>query len=337
MVKSVKGASPPLKKNTAKAPPQPKKPGKDHAIGGGNGPDREGVIKALDDGLVETQEILQAFHRSALCHVQPPHDLISEQSQYLTRFGGWLDLNMGRGLLDQPAFEQLTEAYGTFHENLRWLARRAWKGGKVPTDEYDSLTAKADAVTGQIRRLLRLFRTAEVTVDPLTGVQNRTVMHQTLEREIMRIQRTDQEGCVVLADIDFFKKVNDTYGHQAGDVVLAKVASEIQSSLRPYDSLFRYGGEEFVICMPVCKTTEARATLERVRKQIEGLPILIEGGQSVTVTCSFGVARLDPDLGVQQSIEVADMALYKAKETGRNRVVVAEARKPEKPEKPRQA
>ncbi|MCR9257969.1 MAG: diguanylate cyclase [Alphaproteobacteria bacterium] len=290
------------------------------------GPDRDEVIRQLEDGLVELEEIQDALYRSALCRTEPSIELTSEQSQYLTRFGGWLDLNMGRGLLDQPAFEQLIETYGIYHEHLRWLARRAWKGGKVPADEFDGLSAKRRAVLSQIRRLLRLFRTAESTVDPLTGVQNRQVMKQVLAREMNRAERTREGVFVVLADIDFFKKVNDTYGHRAGDAVLAGVAALLTQGLRPYDSIFRYGGEEFLLCLPSSKAAAVRAVLERLRKNIEAQSFAVDGGRVLNVTCSFGGAPLDPAIGVEKSVEVADMALYKAKETGRNRVVLAQAR-----------
>jgi len=315
---------------TKRRPPQA--PGAaDDALQGVGGPDRDAVIRALEDGLVEMEEIQDAFYRSALCQVEPSIELTSEQSQYLTRFGGWLDLNMGRGLLDQPAFEHLIDAYGAYHENLRWLARRAWRGGAVPADEYDALSAKRRAVLSQIRRLLRLFRTAESTVDPLTGVQNRQVMKQTLTKEMSRSERTEEPIFVVLADIDYFKKVNDTHGHRAGDAVLAGVAAQITHGLRPYDSIFRYGGEEFLLCLPNSEPAAVKTVLERLRKDIEAQSFAIDGGKVLKVTCSFGAARLDPELGLERSIEVADMALYKAKETGRNRVVMASARPKARP------
>lgn len=309
---------------TPRTPPPPPKP--EAGLHLSQGPERDEVIRALEDGLVEMEEIQDAFYKSALCQMEPAVELTSEQSQYLTRFGGWLDLNMGRGLLDQPAFEDLIAAYGVYHENLRWLARRAWRGGKVPADEYEALSAKRRAVLSQVRRLLRLFRTAESTVDPLTGVQNRQVMKKVLERELNRAQRSGETVFVVLADIDHFKAVNDTYGHRAGDAVLSGVASILTHGLRPYDSIFRYGGEEFLLCLPSSTASAVRAVLERVRKAVELQSFAVDGGQVIKVTSSFGGAPLDAAIGIGKSIEVADMALYKAKESGRNRIVMAQAK-----------
>jgi diguanylate cyclase (GGDEF)-like protein len=161
------------------------------------------------------------------------------------------------------------------------------------------------------------------TTDGLTGVYNHRHFQEKLSEIILRAERYNEKFSLILVDIDFFKKVNDSYGHQVGDIVLKKVASILKSTARKVDIVARYGGEEFaIICVNDDKNNAAKFA-ERLRKEIENTIILFEGGK-LNVTASFGVASY-PDDGKDKVniIEMADRALYKAKHGGRNKVIVA--------------
>ncbi len=157
--------------------------------------------------------------------------------------------------------------------------------------------------------------------DPLTGLNNRRYFTEALEREFPRSIRKNESFSLVMADIDHFKKVNDTYGHQEGDMVLTMVAAFIRDLIRRYDTAARYGGEEFVVILPDTGTAQALQFAERLRKGIE--EIIFSGRlQSLNVTISLGVAtfpspRVD---SVDTLLRNADEALYRAKKNGRNRV-----------------
>ena len=161
-------------------------------------------------------------------------------------------------------------------------------------------------------------------VDGLTGVYNHRYFQTALEQEISRANRNGSTISLLFIDIDFFKKFNDTYGHQAGDFVLSRFAATIRDNLRQYDVLARYGGEEFVVILPETTTEDALAVGEKLRATVEGT-VFRDSREEYHVTASFGQAAGTPSTEDQFSkdnlISQADQALYAAKEQGRNRVV----------------
>jgi len=163
------------------------------------------------------------------------------------------------------------------------------------------------------------------TTDGLTGLLNRRTVLDGLERELGRCRRLGHPLAVVLADVDHFKRVNDTHGHLAGDRVLVRVARVLQASCRPYDLAGRYGGEELLLVLPETDADQARSAAERLRRAIADTPARLDTGQALSVTVSLGVAESAP--GAEESVAGlvgrADDALYLAKDQGRDRVCVA--------------
>lgn len=157
--------------------------------------------------------------------------------------------------------------------------------------------------------------------DALTGLANRRQFDIALERETDRVARSGEPAVVLLLDIDHFKRVNDTYGHAAGDAVLQSVARTLQECVRPMDTVARYGGEEFAIVLPNCPTAFAQAAAERVRRAIESRSIPVAQGVTLNVTLSAGGAFAPPWVrsSARLWIERADAQLYRAKAEGRNR------------------
>ncbi|MDA1260161.1 MAG: diguanylate cyclase [Planctomycetota bacterium] len=161
--------------------------------------------------------------------------------------------------------------------------------------------------------------------DPLTGIANRRIMMERLEESWSRVQRHHEPLAIAVADVDHFKVVNDKFGHPTGDRVLKQVAQVLRTSLRGEDTVGRWGGEEFMILLPLQGLVSAKAALERCRVQIQSAPVESEDGRPVRVTASFGLALLpgDPATTIQELVAAADAALYRAKRNGRNRVEVA--------------
>jgi len=157
------------------------------------------------------------------------------------------------------------------------------------------------------------------TRDPLTRLWNRGAIMDVLQRELSRCCRHSHSIAVIMADIDHFKQVNDTYGHKGGDAAIQEVAERLRGDLRSYDTAGRYGGEEFLIVLPEPIATDAAHVAERLRRRICQTPFDIEGG-SLEVTMSFGVAMgtKAADLEAEKLIRSADSALYEAKQAGRN-------------------
>ena len=145
---------------------------------------------------------------------------------------------------------------------------------------------------------------------------------ERLNEEIERARRYGRDLSVVLLDIDHFKQVNDTLGHQAGDEVLQAVASQLGALSRSTDCVIRWGGEEFLFVFPETTTDEAAGIVERLRAHLESFPVHVsaEGGRAVPVTISGGVATLDVTDTLETLVYRADQALYRAKEEGRNQL-----------------
>lgn len=161
--------------------------------------------------------------------------------------------------------------------------------------------------------------------DHLTGLFNRRFLMEALDKEVQRARRKDGLVALLLLDIDHFKRVNDTHGHLQGDVVLQKVALHIQKELRSYDVAARYGGEEFVTVLPDTSLKEAFNVADRIRLSVQGMRFA--GSLSdERVTVSLGVATFPSTLydDIDGLLRAADEALYRAKETGRNRVVISD-------------
>jgi two-component system, cell cycle response regulator len=157
--------------------------------------------------------------------------------------------------------------------------------------------------------------------DPLTGLWNHNSIIDLLEKELARADRQGTSNGIVLADLDHFKQINDTYGHLAGDRVLCAAAEALRTSVRPYDLVGRFGGEEFIIVLSGCDELNAVSHCERLRHAIGNLTVDAPG-REVHVTASFGVTVVGPDsrMNAQTALHVADSAMYRAKRGGRNRV-----------------
>jgi two-component system, cell cycle response regulator len=197
-----------------------------------------------------------------------------------------------------------------------------------PFDRHE-LQVRLRAGTRIVELQEQLLRTREAlreqaTRDYLTNLWNRSAILDKLNREMARSSRDGTPFGVVLADLDHFKTINDTWGHAAGDVALKEATARILSSLRPYDSVGRYGGEEFLMVLPGADLEEAAGLADRVREGIAAAPIAWQGA-SIPLSCSFGVTSGFGDAGVPAAelIRIADEALYSAKHAGRNRVVTA--------------
>lgn len=163
--------------------------------------------------------------------------------------------------------------------------------------------------------------------DALTGLANRRQFELAITGEIDRVARAGESALVLMADVDHFKNVNDTYGHPAGDQVLKVVAAALQDCVRPMDTVARYGGEEFAIILPNCPTAFGQTVAERIRAKVERRSINVAPGVDVNVTISIGGAFAPQWVRSSAAlwVERADRQLYLAKTQGRNRVCLEHA------------
>jgi diguanylate cyclase (GGDEF)-like protein len=179
----------------------------------------------------------------------------------------------------------------------------------------------------QLEDLLQKVEIMAIT-DPGTGLFNRRHFQMVLQKEFTRMKRYHEAMALMMIDIDHFKSINDTYGHQAGDQVLAEVAKIIASQFREVDTVARYGGEEFVVLLPESAKAAAAAAAERILQEVESHPFKNLKGSKRKVTVSIGIAGLPDPLitNPDELVRCSDTALYRAKQAGRNRVEVGEGK-----------
>lgn len=179
---------------------------------------------------------------------------------------------------------------------------------------------KLQVLNESLHNLAQRLEEMAVT-DELTRLFNRRYFYQELKKEMERSKRYQEHLSLLIIDLDHFKKVNDTYGHSAGDIVLKTVAQKIKSGLRTTDFACRYGGEEFVIVLPKTSVADAMNLAERVRQEISVSTVQIENQQELHVTLSIGVGEYLNGETMELLINRADEALYKAKQNGRNQCI----------------
>lgn len=163
----------------------------------------------------------------------------------------------------------------------------------------------------------------QATHDSLTGLWNRKACLDSLARELVRAAREKRTVGLMLADLDHFKQINDTYGHLAGDQVLRAVALKIKAALRSYDTVGRYGGEEFLVICPGCDQGALLRRAEHLRASIAGEPVATPEG-NIPISLSLGVAVASENGSQDALLKSADEALYRAKRAGRNRIELAQ-------------
>jgi two-component system cell cycle response regulator len=175
----------------------------------------------------------------------------------------------------------------------------------------------------------RLLRSG--LTDFLTGLHNRRYLHARLSEELARAQRGHQSVTCLMIDVDYFKRINDRYGHLAGDAVLREVAQRIDAQMRTSDTGARFGGDEFAIVLPQCGVADGTAVAQRALQLVRGTPIEIAAPVAETITLSIGVAVATPETATrdfkslaERLMAEADAALYRAKGAGRNTIVVSE-------------
>lgn len=192
------------------------------------------------------------------------------------------------------------------------------------TKPYRPLELRHRLSTG--RRIIELQEQIRALArrDALTGLLNRGAVLEVFTNEVVRARREHTPLSIIMVDFDHFKRVNDTYGHLAGDAVLREIARRMSEQVRPYDAVGRYGGEEFLLVLPNCAHDEAVEVAERLRVRAVSEPVVFEG-TSITVAISLGLACQARILSDEPEplIAAADAALYEAKRTGRNRFCVA--------------
>lgn len=280
------------------------------------------ALATLEQVVYHHDQWLEAVSATMVCRLPPDARDVDVDAHKKCRFGQWYYSAGIDMMCDHPGFIAIEQEHRRMHELAAALLRNMTQGNPFTLRDYTNFAQTAKRMRLEISTLKAELEDTLLNTDPLTGAMNRGGM-LTRMREQQELVRRDVTSCViVMMDLDHFKAINDAHGHLVGDRVLIACARYLRSNIRPYDRLFRYGGEEFLLCAPNADMKAARSLVERLRKGLAALTFDGSDRTAFHITVSFGLSLLDPQLPVEQSIDRADKALYSAKSAGRNRTVI---------------
>lgn len=283
------------------------------------------ALKELEQAVYNHEQWAEMLYGTLICRLAPDQRDISGDAHRMCRFGQWY---YKKGIVDlerHPGVAEIGLEHERMHQYAGTLLRSSVDGVPISIGDYERFVSAMKRLRLEVATLQRELEDALYNLDPLTGTPSRIGMLTKLREQHELVMRKVHACAVAMMDLDNFKTINDTYGHAVGDKVLIGVAHYIMGHLRPYDKVFRYGGEEFLICLPDTDLQTGRNIVDRLREELGSLPYEANGKGIFHVTVSFGVTLLDPDLPVEQSIDRADKALYIAKAMGRNRAITWDA------------
>ena len=282
----------------------------------------ESSFAELDAAILGHSKWLTEWNTRIICGIPVEEKYISENSYRESYFGRWYYASHADFLNQNPGFMAIEKFNRMVHAEMSDIVKKVNGGIPVSRAEYksfiDSETAFSESIINLRDDLFKLL----LSFDHLTGALNRQAFFHLLEQEYARVTRLGEQGCVVLLDIDKFKNINDKFGHAAGDKVLIAITNFILENMRPYDSICRYGGEEFLICMPNTTIETSHSVIDRIREKLSQKNMCVSDGNYIKVSASFGIAPMSAKEALKDTIEQADKALYQAKMGGRNKVVV---------------
>lgn len=280
--------------------------------------DKLRALEELEENLGHHLTWAERLNRSFACRIPADPEVTSKNAHCECRLGQWL---LGRGkeyFGHSPRFKIITAAHEATHDKAREMATSLKEGKTIQPEHYDAFLESLKTLQSEIRATHGELSALINSADPLTGAENRISMRARLEERIRACGDSPTHSWFVMMDLDHFKKVNDTYGHPTGDAVLAGVAATVRANIRSNDLFFRYGGEEFLICIDRVDETRIAEIADRLRLSIAQRKFTGPGGQSFTVTASFGVLQLVRGISMSEALNRADSALYQAKDDGRN-------------------
>jgi len=283
----------------------------------------QSTIRELDQAIYSHGRWYKELTRSIICRLSHDQRDMNNYSYRQCHFGQWYyNSILTDNLHNHPTFISIEKEHIQMHKLAIKLLTASSNNEPISPMDYDSFAGALDRLRLNINTLKHEIEETLYNHDPLTSVRNRVSMMSDLRQIHAMVKRNIQNATIVIMDIDHFKVVNDTYGHPVGDKVLKAVAEFVLEHTRPYDQVYRYGGEEFLLCMGDTDVETAKMIIDRLREELSHFTAVWEDTVSISVSASFGLSMLEADSTVEDAIEKADEALYVSKKSGRNTVHV---------------
>ena len=282
-----------------------------------------GFVFELDAAVEAHMNWTRRVLRCAVLRTSPGEDVLAPLAHTLCRFGRWFTLR-------QPDFEKLSlqktrrllTVHQAMHDAIRSICTDVLDGRPGQSSNIDAFEQTQTELIQLLAEFKTQFLATATQYDELTGL----ALRRGLEEEFIQLQKLCKRNKrllhVALIDVDNFKRINDTYGHPVGDIVLRHLADTLKQNIRPGEPLYRYGGDEFLLLMQTQTLEEAASAAERLVEVVRGAPMLIP--QSPALTITIGLSCVSDDEGFNIVIERVDRALFLAKKAGRDRYVVAQ-------------
>ncbi len=282
----------------------------------------QSTLRELDQAAHSHGRWYKELTRSIICRLSHDQRDLNDDSYRQCHFGQWYYSTHTDELYNHPTFVSIEREHMQMHKLATKLLTASSNNEPISPIDYDSFGSALERLRLNINALKHEIEETLYNHDPLTSVRNRVSMLSDLRQMHAMVRRNIQNVTIVIMDIDHFKVVNDTYGHPVGDKVLKAVAEFILEHTRPYDQIYRYGGEEFLICMCDIDVETARVVIDRLREELSLFSAVWEDSVSISISASFGLSLLEADSTVEDAIQKADEALYVSKRSGRNAVHV---------------
>jgi len=276
---------------------------------------------AVEAHLDWTRRVL----RCAVLHEVPEEDVLAPLAHTLCHFGLWFAANRAHfEECDAESTRRLEDVHRSMHDAIRSICADVQAGRPGQRADLEHF----EQTQSELIRLLADFKTTFLAIavrhDPLTGL----LLRHDLETDFIQMQKSCRRNSnllyAVMIDVDHFKRINDHFGHPAGDTALRHLADTLKRSVRPDEPLYRYGGEEFLLLMQCHTPEEAVAPMERIVHAIRNAPVPIPHGEPLAMTVTMGLARAGDDEAMDSVVERADRALYRGKTAGRDCYVFAD-------------
>ena len=287
-------------------------------------PETDIFIAELDTAVEAHMDWTRRILRCSVLRTSPGEDVLAPVAHTLCRFGCWFISNRSHfDAIDAQAAQRVEAVHQTMHDAIRSICTNVLAGKPGESANLEAFEQSQSELLVLLAQFKTLFLSNAVRHDPLTGLALRYGIEHDFILRRKDARRNRSLLYVVMIDVDHFKRVNDSYGHPVGDLVLRHLAHTMKRTLRSNEPLYRFGGEEFLWLMQCNSVNEAELSANRLLTTIRTTPIPIADGQSITLTVTLGLAQVGEQEELSSAVKRSDVALYEGKNAGRDRYVIA--------------